>query len=84
MAGTARAIPWRSRRSRATAPDRPRPPWQVKAFARFVVACAVSRIGPIPDFVPVLGFLDGIALLPAGRWAAIRARVRDSLGRRGP
>ena len=69
----------------------PRTPWYAKAFAGFVVAYAVSPIDLIPDFVPVLGFLDDIVLLPAGLWVAIRlvppdvldecrARARDSLG----
>lgn len=37
-----------------------------------VVAYAVSPVDLIPDFVPVLGLLDDLALVPAGIWLAIR------------
>jgi uncharacterized membrane protein YkvA (DUF1232 family) len=47
-------------------------PWYVKALAAFVVAYALSPIDLIPDFVPVLGYLDDVILLPGLIWLAIR------------
>jgi uncharacterized membrane protein YkvA (DUF1232 family) len=42
----------------------PRTPWYVKAFAAGIAAYALSPIDLIPDFIPVLGLLDDIVLLP--------------------
>src|SRR5690349_12634506 len=50
----------------------PRTPWFAKALAVCVVAYAVSPIDLIPDFVPVLGLLDDLVLLPLGIWLVIR------------
>lgn len=50
----------------------PRTPWAVKAIAAFVVAYALSPIDLIPDFIPVLGYLDDLLLLPALIWLALR------------
>ncbi len=47
------------------------PPW-VKALAFLVVAYALSPIDLIPDFIPVLGYLDEAILLPALIWLALR------------
>jgi uncharacterized membrane protein YkvA (DUF1232 family) len=41
----------------------------VKAIAAFVVAYALSPIDLIPDFVPVLGYVDDVLLLPGLIWA---------------
>jgi uncharacterized membrane protein YkvA (DUF1232 family) len=49
-----------------------RTPWYAKALSVFVVAYALSPIDLIPDFVPVLGYVDDILLLPALIWLAIR------------
>lgn len=43
----------------------PKTPWYAKALGLFVVAYALSPIDLIPDFIPVLGYLDDIILLPA-------------------
>ena len=40
-------------------------PWYVKALAAVTVAYALSPIDLIPDFIPVLGLLDDLLLLPA-------------------
>lgn len=40
-------------------------PWAAKLFAAITVAYALSPIDLIPDFIPVLGYLDDIILLPA-------------------
>ncbi len=42
----------------------PRVPWAVKAFAVLVAAYVLSPIDLIPDFIPVIGFLDELILLP--------------------
>lgn len=42
----------------------PRVPWWVKAFALLAAAYVLSPIDLIPDFIPVLGFLDELILLP--------------------
>jgi uncharacterized membrane protein YkvA (DUF1232 family) len=43
----------------------PRVPWHAKALAAATAAYALSPIDLIPDFVPVLGYLDDALLLPA-------------------
>lgn len=50
----------------------PRTPWYAKALAGIVVAYALSPIDLIPDFIPVLGYIDDLLLLPLGIWAAIK------------
>jgi uncharacterized membrane protein YkvA (DUF1232 family) len=50
----------------------PRVPWAAKAVAAAVAAYALSPIDLIPDFIPVLGLLDELVLLPLGLWLAIR------------
>ncbi len=44
----------------------PRVPWYAKAIAFVVAAYALSPIDLIPDFIPVLGYLDDVILLPLG------------------
>jgi uncharacterized membrane protein YkvA (DUF1232 family) len=50
----------------------PRTPWAARALCLFVVGYALSPIDLIPDFIPVLGFVDDALLLPALIWLAIR------------
>ena len=50
----------------------PRVPWVAKVVVVFVVAYALSPIDLIPDFIPVLGYLDDLLLLPLGIAIAIR------------
>lgn len=50
----------------------PGTPWYAKAIGAFVVAYALSPIDLIPDFIPVLGYVDDILLLPGLIWLAIR------------
>jgi uncharacterized membrane protein YkvA (DUF1232 family) len=50
----------------------PRTPWYAKLFTFLVVAYALSPIDLIPDFIPVLGYLDDLILLPVGIWLAIK------------
>jgi uncharacterized membrane protein YkvA (DUF1232 family) len=50
----------------------PRVPWYAKAWIILVVAYAFSPIDLIPDFIPVLGYLDDLILVPLGIYIAIR------------
>lgn len=50
----------------------PRVPWYAKALAAAVAAYALSPIDLIPDFVPVLGYLDDLLLVPAGIWLVVK------------
>ncbi|MFC6662253.1 YkvA family protein [Deinococcus multiflagellatus] len=50
----------------------PRTPWYARAWALLVLAYALSPIDLIPDFIPVLGQLDDLLLVPAGLWLALR------------
>lgn len=50
----------------------PGTPLAAKALGLVVVAYALSPIDLIPDFIPVLGFLDEAILLPGLIWLAIR------------
>jgi uncharacterized membrane protein YkvA (DUF1232 family) len=50
----------------------PRTPWYAKALIFFVVAHTFSPIDLIPDFIPVLGYLDDLIITPGGLWLAIR------------
>ena len=50
----------------------PRTPWPVKWLCILVVSYALSPIDLIPDFIPVLGLLDDLILLPAAIWLIIR------------
>jgi uncharacterized membrane protein YkvA (DUF1232 family) len=47
-------------------------PWTAKIVLIVVVAYALSPIDLIPDFVPVLGYLDDMVLLPLGIALAIK------------
>ena len=57
----------------------PRTPFIAKALAAAVVAYAFSPIDLIPDFIPVLGYLDELILLPAGIWLVLKLIPQDVL-----
>lgn len=57
----------------------PETPWYAKLFVAGVVAYAFSPIDLIPDFVPVLGYLDDLVLIPLGIAVAIRLIPPDVL-----
>jgi uncharacterized membrane protein YkvA (DUF1232 family) len=57
----------------------PRTPWYVKALIFFVVAHTFSPIDLIPDFIPVLGYLDDLIITPGGLWLAMRLIPADVL-----
>ena len=50
----------------------PRVPWYAKAFMAAVIGYAISPIDLIPDFIPVLGYLDDLIIVPAGIYLAIK------------
>lgn len=50
----------------------PRTPWFAKGLVLLIVAYALSPIDLIPDFVPVLGYLDDLIILPAGIVLALK------------
>ena len=50
----------------------PRTPWYAKTLIFFVIAHTFSPIDLIPDFIPVLGYLDDLIIIPTGIWLAVR------------
>ena len=50
----------------------PRTPWYAKLLAAGVVAYAASPIDLIPDFIPILGILDDLVIVPLGAALAIK------------
>ena len=50
----------------------PRVPWYAKALAGIVVAYALSPVDLIPDFIPVLGYVDDLVLIPAGIYLTLK------------
>ena len=57
----------------------PRTPWYAKALIFLIVAYALSPIDLIPDFVPILGYLDDLIIVPGGIWLAIRLIPPEAL-----
>lgn len=47
-------------------------PWYAKALTAVIISYALSPIDLIPDFIPVLGYLDDLILIPAGIAFAIK------------
>ncbi len=73
----------------------PRTPWYARIFAAIVAGYAFSPIDLIPDFIPVLGYLDDLILVPFGIWLALkmippevmaesRARAQEALANGKP
>jgi uncharacterized membrane protein YkvA (DUF1232 family) len=54
-----------------------RTPIWAKVVGAIVVAYAFSPIDLIPDFIPVLGYLDDLILVPAGLWVVMRLIPKD-------
>lgn len=50
----------------------PRTPWLVRLLALFIAAYALSPIDLIPDFIPVLGYLDDLIIVPLGLVLVLR------------
>jgi uncharacterized membrane protein YkvA (DUF1232 family) len=73
----------------------PRVPWYAKAVCVCIVGYALSPIDLIPDFVPILGYVDDLIIVPAGLALAIklipeevmcecRSRAEVKMNQRGP
>lgn len=54
-------------------------PWYAKVWLICVVGYALSPIDLIPDFIPVLGYLDDLVVLPLGIWVAVKLIPRAIL-----
>jgi uncharacterized membrane protein YkvA (DUF1232 family) len=50
----------------------PRVPWYARIVTAGVVAYAFSPFDLIPDFIPILGYLDDLLLVPLGVWLVLR------------
>ncbi|WP_349604573.1 MULTISPECIES: YkvA family protein [Cupriavidus] len=50
----------------------PGTPWGARLLAALVAAYAFSPIDLIPDFIPVLGYIDDVLLVPLGIWLTLR------------
>ena len=55
----------------------PRTPWYAKVAAVAVAAYALSPIDLIPDFIPILGYLDDLIIVPFGILLAVRMIPAD-------
>jgi uncharacterized membrane protein YkvA (DUF1232 family) len=55
----------------------PRTPWYARAFVAVIVAYILSPVDLIPDFIPVLGYLDDLLILPAGIYLTLKMVPRD-------
>ena len=49
-----------------------RTPWGVRLLGILIVAYALSPIDLIPDFIPIIGYLDELILLPMGLWLLLK------------
>ncbi|TFH58601.1 YkvA family protein [Peribacillus frigoritolerans] len=56
-----------------------RVPWHAKVFTACVVAYAFSPIDIIPDFIPILGYLDDVILVPIGVMIALKMIPKNVL-----
>ena len=55
----------------------PRVPWPAKALCAVIAAYALSPVDLIPDFIPVIGYLDELVLLPLAILLAVRLVPQD-------
>jgi uncharacterized membrane protein YkvA (DUF1232 family) len=55
-------------------------PWYAKVFIAGIVGYALSPIDLIPDFIPVIGYLDDPVIVPAGVYLALKMIPAEVLG----
>ncbi|TPI47675.1 DUF1232 domain-containing protein [Mesorhizobium sp. B2-9-1] len=55
----------------------PRVPWYAKATAGAVAAYALSPVDLIPDFIPIIGYLDDLVIVPVGIMLAVKLVPAD-------
>lgn len=55
----------------------PRVPWYAKATAGAVAAYALSPVDLIPDFIPIIGYLDDLLIVPVGIMLAVKLVPAD-------
>lgn len=68
-------VAWNLRRDVMTlwfALKHPDTPWYARVLAGLIAAYALSPIDFIPDFIPILGYLDDLLVVPAGVWLVLR------------
>jgi uncharacterized membrane protein YkvA (DUF1232 family) len=58
---------------------KPEVPWYAKVLAAIVVGYALSPIDLIPDFIPLLGYLDDLLLIPLGIYIALKLIPKEIL-----
>ncbi|CAM3794936.1 YkvA family protein [Mesobacillus zeae] len=56
-----------------------RVPWHAKVLSAVIVAYAFSPIDLIPDFIPILGYLDDVIIVPLGIFLALKMIPREVL-----
>ncbi len=57
----------------------PRTPWYAKALAAFIIGYVLSPVDLIPDFIPVIGYLDDLIIVPAGITILIKIMPKEIL-----
>lgn len=55
----------------------PKVPWFAKAFIALIIGYALSPIDLVPDFIPILGYLDDLILIPIGITIALKMIPRE-------
>jgi uncharacterized membrane protein YkvA (DUF1232 family) len=57
----------------------PRTPWYARLLMMLIVAYALSPIDLIPDFIPVIGYLDELILMPVGIYLVMKLVPTEAL-----
>jgi len=57
----------------------PKTPWYAKVLVMLIGGYAFSPIDLIPDFIPLIGYLDDLIILPLGIYIAVRLIPKDVL-----
>jgi uncharacterized membrane protein YkvA (DUF1232 family) len=58
----------------------PRVPWYAQVLAIAIAAYALSPIDLIPDFIPIVGYLDDLIILPFGIWLVVSLIPEEVMG----